>query len=219
MSRFLSKKKLMPLLAVAILISVIMVWCAVSAFATTASTEETASASVTLAGITMSENSSFSSDEYFGVIHLIVGDTSVVTASVDSENHVVITAVGSGSTTVKYWYKASSSDGWTSAAMNVKVQSLTGTSPNADTSPVNTGICFPQSRYSLAQSETSLITGIIENGQPVSADKLLWVSSSNSVVTVESTTGKITAAGNGTATLYALDPVTKICNGVAVQVN
>lgn len=208
----------MPLLAAAVLISVIMVCCAVSAFATTTSTEETASASVTLAGVTMTENSSYSSDEYFGVIHLIVGDTSVVTASVDSENHVVITAVGSGSTTVKYWYKASSSDGWTSAAMNVKVQGLTGASSGGK--PLaNTGICFPQSRYSLAQNETFLITGITENGQPVAADKLLWVSSSNSVVTVESTTGKITAAGNGTATLYALDPVTKICNGVTVQVN
>jgi hypothetical protein len=215
MKPFFFKRKLPLFLVISATIVALTAGSAVYASATTDTTEETATSSVTLAGITMRENTSYSSDQYFGVIHLIVGDDTVAQASLDSENRVVITAVGNGSTKVSYWYKATSSDGWTSATIAVTVS---GTASSTVGGGINTGICFSQSSLSVSVSASALMNSITENGQAMQPNALLWVSSDPNVASVDSVTGQIKGVMPGSVTVYALDPKTKNCNGFTVQV-
>lgn len=213
------KNKIVTLLSALTLTAVLIGGFAVSALATTDSTEETATASVGLAAVSMYENTSYVTDKYFGVIHLIVDDDSIVTASLDSQNHVVVSGISSGSTTIRFWYKATSSDGWTSATLPVTVRGGTSAAASgSNTGTANVGICFSQSNLGVQINGTAQMTGITENGQATAASKLLWVSSNPNVATVESATGLIKGVAYGTATVYALDPVTKSCNGFTVQV-
>lgn len=189
---------------------------AVPASATTDSTGERASASVSLAPVSLYENTSYVTDKYFGVIHLIVGDDSVVAASLDSENHVVITGIGPGSTTVRFWYQSTASGGCTSAALSVTVGNEAA-APSGSSSGT-AGICFSQSNLSVPVNGDAQMSGITEDGKAAAASRLLWVSSNPAVVSVESTSGLIKGVAYGTATIYALDPATKNCNGFTVQV-
>ena len=188
-------------------------WFSASAFATA----EQAGSSVTLAGVTLPQNNSYVTDGYFGVIHLESGDTSVACASLDSENRVVITAVGTGSTKITFWYKRTSSEDWTSATLPFTVSGKSDVSTSV--TQAGLGIFFPQSTVSLKKGQQDTIGGITENGYSVAANSLLWVTSSDSVLSVDTKTGKITAVGTGTAVLYALDPQTKNVASVTVQVS
>lgn len=213
------KKKIIHLLSIFALTAVLIGGFAVSALATTDSTEETATASVNLASVSLYENTSYVTDKYFGVIHLIVDDDSVAAASLDAENHVVISGIGPGSTTIRFWYKAASSDGWTSATLPVTVGGMTAAAPSGSgTGNGNVGISFSQPNLGVSVNGSAQMSSITENGQAIAAGKLLWVSSNPAIATVDSATGQIKGVMYGTATIYALDPVTKNCNGFTVQV-
>lgn len=181
-----------------------------------ASTDSTAS-NINLAGVTLAQNSSYVSDDYFGVIHLNVADSSIACASIDGKNHVVVTAVGTGSTTVSFWYKKTSDDGWVSATLPVKVsgQSAAGTT----VSSYEAGVVFAPSDIGLSKGAEYIADHISINGMAVKACDLLWVSSSDSVATVDKTSGKITGIAAGTATVYAIDPATKCCGALSVKVS
>ena len=194
--------------------ALIVVGLSTAVSADAASVGETSTSSVTMNPITLAEHTSYVSDAYFGVINVGVADKNVVAATSDSQGHVVISAVGSGTTRVLYWFKPTSTDTWTSAIVPVTVS---GTAVSA-TVPDSSGLVFSQSNVSIANGGTYTAAGITLNGAAVKANSLLWVASSGSVVTVEPNTGKVTAVGVGTAVLYAIDPVTKAAANINLSV-
>jgi hypothetical protein len=190
-----------------------------TAFTANASAEETSTSSVTLNTVTLAQHSSYVSDKYFGVINVGVADTGIAAASSDSEGHVIVTAVGSGTTRVLYWYRSDALSGWTRATLPVTVSGTAAVDSTATGGTVITGLVLPQTSVSLKIGGDYTASGVTLNGSSVNTTSLLWVSSSNPVATVDSATGKITAAGAGTAVIYALDPTTKSVAGINVSVD
>lgn len=176
-----------------------------NAVGVTASAEESSTSSVVMTAASLAQHTSYLTDSYFGVIKLSVDDKNIAAATTDAQGHVVVTAISSGKTTVRYWYKSIASVDWTSAAMPVTV---TGTvAPESAAS--STGLVFTQSSANITVGRDYTLSGITLNGTTVNPGSLLWVSSSASVATVDSSSGKITAAGPGTAVVYAIEPSTK----------
>ncbi|MVB12576.1 hypothetical protein CAFE_33170 [Caprobacter fermentans] len=208
-------KKIIPMTAAVLIVTfVIATWAVTTAFATTT---ESAVSTVNLSNVTLAANTSYISDSYFGVLHLSVADDTVACASIDSKNHVVVTAVSAGSTTVSFWYKKSVNGNWVSAVMPVAVS---GTSGVAKTISVNqVGLVFPQQTVSLNVGSDNTMSGITLNGASVNASTLLWISSSDSVAAVDRDSGKIHAVASGTATVYAIDPLSNSCASVTVIVS
>ncbi|WP_277668782.1 hypothetical protein [Caproiciproducens galactitolivorans] len=179
--------------------------------------EEIAASNLILGSITLKENSSYVSEEYAGVINLNVKNTDIVCASIDSQNRVVITAVGSGSTTVSYWCRHSVSEGWVNTIVPVTVsgQSSSAATVNAD----EAGVVFAQQNVNVGRGASYTANDIKVNGISTGAANLLWVSSSDAVASVNKTTGEIQGVSAGTATVYAIDPNTKYCGYLNVTVS
>lgn len=180
-------------------------------------TSEKPESTISLAGVTLSQNTSYVSDSYFGVINVSVQDESIARASVDSQCHVVVTAISEGTTKITYWYKKSSGDGWTSATMPVTVSVSSKTSSSMTTSN-DVGIVFPKAEIGLNVGGSYAMTGVKVNGFAVESSSLLWFSDASGVISVDNKTGKITGTGAGTAVLYAIDPTTNDCNSITVKV-
>ncbi len=208
----IAKRPSAYLLAVIAVAAAFAVWAAVPASAST----ETAVSSLTAAKVTIPANSSYVTDSYFGVVNLTVGNNAVAYASLDSQNHVVITAVGQGSTSVSYLYRQSAGDSW--YGMTVPVEVSGSASSAASLSRGTQGIEFPQASVAVAKGNSTTVTGMKINGFSVNAGDFLWVSSDESVASVGSKTGEIQGVSSGTATVYAIDPATKICNSITVTV-
>ncbi len=196
------------------IIALIMTGFFAVVLADAATTDESSTSSVTMNPVTLAQHTSYVSDSYFGVINLSVDNKNIAAATTDTQGHVVMTAIGSGTTNVRYWYKIYSTGDWTSATVPITVS---GTAVSAS-SAVSTGLVFSQSSISIANGSNYTVTGITLNGTAVDASSLLWVASSGSVVTVEANTGKVTAVGAGTAVLYAIDPVTKAAANINLSV-
>jgi len=196
------------------IIALILTGYSAAVFADAATTDENCTSSITMNPVTVALHTSYVSDAYFGVINVGVADKSVAAATMDSQGHVVITAVGSGTTRVQYWFKSILSSDWTSAVVPITVS---GTAVSASTT-VTSGLVFPQTSVSVANGSNYTMTGITLNGTAVDASSLLWVASSSSVITVEPNTGKVTAVGVGTTTLYAIDPVTRAAASTSLLV-
>lgn len=204
--------------AVLLLAAAFLCLAGVSWFSVPASaTGEEAGSQAALTAVTLPMNTSYLTDGYFGVIHISSADSTVAQATVDSENRVVVTAVGEGSTTVSFWYRTTASSDWVAASLPVTVSGKSDVSSSLTQSVA--GIVFPQSTVSLSVGKQSTITGVTENGNAIATDSLLWVTPSDAVITVEAKTGKITAVGRGTAVLYALDPANRSVAAVTVQVS
>ena len=213
MARFMKKNKLLIALGAAC----VSLAVAAGAFSLTASaTSETPESVMNLAGITLSQNTSYVSDSYFGVINVSVQDEDVVRASVDSQCRLVVTAISDGETSVSYWYRKTAADGWTSATMKVTVSGNSEKSSNISSSEA--GIVFPKAEIGINVGESYTMDGVKVNGFSVKTSSLLWFSASDGVISVDSKTGKITAAGAGTAVLYAVDPSTNACSSITVKV-
>lgn len=212
MKQHRAKGKFLLPLAAALLISVGAAGPA-AAFASA----ESAESSVTLPAVSLAEHSSYVTDEYAGVLHLEVSDSSVVRASADGENRVVVTAVGTGSATVAYWCKQSAAAGWTAATLPVTVAGRSDSA--ASLRAADAGVVFSSGEVSLAQGGVFTAAGIRVNGVPADASSLLWVSSSDAVAEVEKSTGKITGKSAGTAAVYAIDPATRTCGFLSVTVS
>ncbi|HAH79140.1 MAG TPA: hypothetical protein DEB16_01735 [Ruminococcaceae bacterium] len=178
---------------------------------------ESAESSVTLPAVTLAENSSYVTDSYSGVLHISVSDGSVVRASADGKNRVVVTGVGAGRATVAYWYRQSDSAGWVAASLPVSVSGAAGGSAAAGTA--DAGVVLPQKEVGLVPGGVYTAEGIRVNGVSRDARSFLWVSSSDAVAEVEKSTGKITAVSAGTATVYAVDPASKSCGFLSVTVS
>lgn len=178
-----SLKKLMPLTA-AVLLAVTLL----TTRALAATSAEGAATTVNLPKVTLAANTSYVSDDYFGVLHLNVGDDSVACASVDSENHVVVTAVAKGSTTVNFWYQKTTGGSWISAVLPITVSGTSGVAQTV--SSKNVGLVLPEQSVSLNVGGENTMSGITLNGESVSASSLLWISSSESVFTVGRDTEK-----------------------------
>nr|WP_319488824.1 hypothetical protein [uncultured Caproiciproducens sp.] len=194
-------------------IALILASFSAAAFADSAQIEENSTSSVTLSAVSLAENTSYVSDDYFGVIYLRVDDDSIVKATTDSDSHVVITAVAAGTTKVHYYYKLLAGDGWTSATIPVTV---TGTAVSPAVS--SSGLVFTQNNVKIVKFGDYTPSDITLNGTKIEAASLLWISSSASVATVDTSTGKITAVGGGTAVIYAIDPVTKAAASLNLSV-
>lgn len=207
-----AKRPSVFLLAAAAVATAFTVWAAVPASAST----ETAVSSMTASKVTIPANSSYVTDSYFGVVNLAVGNNSVAYASLDSQNHVVITAVGQGSTSVSFLYRQSAGDSW--YGMTIPVEVSGSASSATSLSRGTQGIEFSQAAFSVSAGNTTTITGLKINGFAVNASDLLWVSSDELVATVGNKTGEIRGVTAGKATVYAIDPTTKICNSVTVTV-
>ncbi len=195
-------------------VALIVIGFSAVAFADTASTGESYTSTVTLSTVTLPEHTSYISDEYFGVINVSVDDGTVVAATMDTQGRVVVTAVGTGSTTVRYWFKTAQTDSWTMA----KVPIVVSDTATKVTTSASTGLVFPQTQASIAKGSNYTLTGIMLDGVAVDASSLLWVSSSDSVFTVEANTGKVTAVGTGSALLYAVDPKTNAAANINLSV-
>jgi uncharacterized protein YjdB len=207
-----AKRPSVFLLAAAAVAAAFTVWAAVPASAST----ETAVSSMTASKVTIPANSSYVTDSYFGVVNLTVGNNSVAYASLDSQNHVVITAVGQGSTSVSFLYRQSAGDSW--YGMTIPITVSGSASSAASLSRGTQGIEFPQASVAVAKGNSTTVTGMKINGFAVSSNELLWVSSDELVADVGNKTGEIRGVSGGTATVYAIDPTTKICNSVTVTV-
>jgi hypothetical protein len=204
-------------------ISLLLVGFSTAAFAdTTANTtsdtfvgQETYTSFSTLSTVTLPEHTSYVSDEYFGVINVSVDNDSVVAATADTQGHVVMTGVSSGNTTVYYWYKTLATDSWKKA----KVPVVVSASATKVTTAATTGLVFPQTSTDVVTGSEYTVTGITNNGAPVDASSLLWVTPSNSCITVDASTGKVNAVSTGTATLYAFDPKTNNSATITITVH
>lgn len=178
---------------------------------------EQASSTQALARVTLQENTSYISDTYSGVLRLKSGDETVATASVDSQNRVVISAITTGSTTVSYWYQTSVESGWVSLTIPITVSGQSQASASIDASKI--GLTFTSTvPISIQMGMTTHISGAKINGVSVDSNQLLWVSSNEAVAQVTSNTGEVIASGKGTATIYAVDPTNQYCAGIGVQV-
>lgn len=211
--KFTGKKPTVLLLFTAALLCL----AGVARFSSAAYATEQAGPSETLAGVTLPQNNSYVTESYFGVIHLESADASVACASLDSKNRVVVTAVGLGSTRVTFWYKRTASAEWTVASLPLTVSGKSDAASSVSQSAA--GISFSKTTLNLKRGQQSAVDGITENGNAVEASGLLWVTPSDSVISVEAKTGKITAVGTGTAVLYALDPANQNVASVTVQVS
>lgn len=187
-------------------------WRAATAYASA----DAAAASVTMSGVTIAANSSYLTDGYAGVEHVSVNDGAVACASTDSENRVVVTGIGAGTTTVSFWYKTTWSADWVSASLPVTVSGVSGTPTSVDASAA--GIVFAEKSAAVSAGSSYTPTGIRVNGVSEDASSLLWVTGSDSVVSVGKTSGCITALAAGTATVYAVDPATGACAALTVTV-
>ena len=215
MSRIRSLKKMIPL-AVSAFAAVFVVgtWAVETASATAA---ESTVSTTNLPAVALAANSSYVSDTYFGVLHLQVADSTIAYASIDSKNRVVVTAVSPGETTVSYWYKTATADNWVSAVLPVTVS---GTSSTAQTlTNRSVGLVFPEQAASMSIGSSYTVGGIMLNGESVGAEKLLWVSQSDSIARVDPNTGKIYAAAVGSVKIYAIDPTTNSCTSLLVTVS
>lgn len=138
-------------------------------------------------------------------------------ASIDSQNRVVISAISEGETTVSYWYQTSVESGWISVAIPITVSGQSQGSVSIDASKI--GLTFTSTvPLSIQKGMTGSVAGIQKNGISVADNTLLWVSSNEAVAQVTSNTGEIIAVGQGTATVYAVDPADKYCASIGVQV-
>lgn len=179
---------------------------------------ESAPSSINLSEVTLPQNSSYVTEGYDGgVLHVDTSDSSVACASADSQNRVVVTAVSTGSTTVTFWYRRSVSGNWVSAVLPVKVSAETSSS--ATLSPSDTGIVFSQSTIQINRGSSYTPEKIKINGSVRNASGFLWVSSSDAVASADKTTGLISGVSAGTAAVYAIDPETKCCGALTVQVS
>lgn len=186
---------------------------AVPAFAS----DEEAAAEYTMPGVTLQENSSYYTDPYFGVLNVSVDDNSVAYASADSKNRVIVTAVGTGSTKVRFWYRASANGDWIGTVLPLTVSGKADTAQSLSLSQA--GVVFPGTSVSLSRGQSYSFSGLKLNGDPVEASALLWVSSNDSVASVGQKTGELSALKSGTATLFAIDPLTGSCSGIPVTVS
>lgn len=163
---------------------------------------ETYSYTETADQVNLAEHTSYMTETYINVTHLKSADKLVATATVDDQGRVIITAVGSGNTTVSFWYKYSyfaAGDDWTLVTIPVSVSGTAATtSANLD------GLIFPKVNISLLPDQQDTIDGITLNGNHIDASELLWFTPENNVITVDSATGVIQAFGYGTASLYAV---------------
>ncbi|HEX3040102.1 MAG TPA: hypothetical protein VHP54_07390 [Caproiciproducens sp.] len=196
------------------IVAILLVGFSVGAFAETSVGNDDYVSFSTLNTIILPEHSSYVSDQYFGVINVVVVDASVATATSDSQGHVVITGVGSGSTTVTYWYKALATDDWKKVKVPITVSS---TATKVTTSSAS-GLVFPETAASIVTGNTYTVTGITNNGTSVDASGLLWVTPTNSVISVDASTGQVTAVSTGTAQLYAFDPKTNNAASITLTV-
>lgn len=183
-------------------------------FAESTAGQDSYTSFVTLNTVTLPEHSSYVSDQYFGVINISVNDSNIVAATSDSQGHVVITGVGTGTTTVYYWYKTLATDDWKKA----KVPVVVSDSAAKVTTAAASGLVFPATTAEIAQGSNYTVTGIMNNGTAVDASSLLWVTPSDSVISVEASTGKVTAISRGTAYLYAFDPKTNNAASITLTV-
>mgnify|MGYP000997121381 CR=1 FL=1 len=206
------KTVLLPAAAAAVLAA--MLWPSSSVSAST----EQATAGAAMPAVTLAQNSSYVSDAYAGVLNVEAGDSAVACASADSQNRLVVTAVGTGSTTVTFWYKSTTADGWVSTSMPVKVTAAASSQANAVQAGTY-GFTFAPASATIGVGSTVTPQGIRVSGFSVSASSLLWVSSSDAIATVDKSTGLITGVGKGAAVVYAVDPATKLCGAYSVTVN
>lgn len=187
-----------------------------SSAATADAAEESSTSSVTMNPVTLVQHSSYESNLYFGVIHVESADSTIATATSDSMGHVVITGISSGATRIHYWFRSDAAAGWTQATVPVTVSgTASATSETAQTG----GLVFSQTGVTLVKGGDYTASGILLNGKSVDAGSLLWVSSSDTVASVDPGTGKITAVGLGTAVIYAIDPATKCAAGINLTVD
>lgn len=200
-------------------ISLLLVGFSTAAFADTttdtATGQETYTSFSTLSTVTLPEHASYVSDEYFGVINVSVDNDSIVAATADTQGHVVMTGVSSGTTTVYYWYKTLATDSWKKA----KVPVVVSASVAKVTTAATTGLVFPQTSADVVTGSEYTVTGIMNNGTSVDASSLLWVTPSNSCITVDASTGKVNAVSVGTAILYAFDPKTNNSASITLTVH
>lgn len=207
------KTVLIPAIAAtAVLTAVMWPTAAVSA------TSGDAVAGAPLPTMTLAQNSSYVSNAYSGVLHVNVGDSTVACASADSQNRLVVTAVGTGSTTITFWYKQSDTSDWVSTSLPVTVTEETS-SQSTVVSAGTFGITFTASTEKMPVGSVYTPSGIKLDGYAVAASTLLWISSNDSVVSVDKSTGTITGVGRGIATVYAVDPSTKYCGSYTVSVS
>lgn len=199
-------------LAAALTVSLSAELLAVPAFAS----EEEAAVS-TLPGVTLQENSSYYTDSYFGVLNVSVDDNSVAYASADSKNRVIVTAVGTGSTKVRFQYRTSAAGDWIGTVLPLTVSGEADAARSLSLSQA--GIAFPIESVSLSKGQSYSFSNLKLNGDPVEASALLWLSSDDSVVSVGQKTGELSALSAGTATLFAVDPKTGSCSGIPVAVS
>ena len=199
------------------IIALLLVGFSAAVFADTTSdavgTEESYTSTVTLNAVTLPKHSSYVSDAYFGVINVTVGNEAIAAATSDTQGHVVITAVDTGSTTVTFWFKALATDNWKLAKVPITVSDTA-----AKVTTTTAGLVFPKISDSVVKNSTYTVTDIVLNGLPVDAKDLLWVSSDNSIFTVESSTGTVTGVSEGTAVLYGIDPKTNAATNITITV-
>ena len=112
--------------------------------------------------------------------------------------------------------RQSAGDSW--YGMTIPITVSGSASSAASLSRGTQGIEFPQTSVAVAKGGSTTVTGMKINGFAVSSNDLLWVSSDELVADVVNKTGEIRGVSAGTATVYAIDPTTKICNSVTVTV-
>lgn len=213
LGNFLKRAVVIPAVAATAVLAAAM-WPSASVSATTGDVI----ADAPQPAVTLSQNSSYVSNPYFGMLHVETTNNTVACASSDSQNRLVVTAVGTGSATVSFWYKTSAGSAWASTTMPVTV-TAEASSQTASVNAGSAGIVFAQPSALLAAGGSYTPQNIRLDGYSVQTSSLLWVSYNDSVATVDKSTGTVSAIGKGTVSIFAVDPSTKYCGSYTVTVS
>ena len=142
-------------------------------------------------------------------------DTNIATVKAES-NSLIITGVSAGSTTVSYTGVLPGTTNSTSGTFNVTVTgssvSITETTnenSDATVDDIEEGIKFLDKQkkltFKLADKKRYRLSGVTLEGEAINVNKLLWVSTNDSIVTVGKTTGIMKPIKKGKAIVIAFD--------------
>lgn len=156
---------------------------------------------------------------YTGVSSYTSTNSNVATVSV-SNNILTIAAVGQGSATITYVATLASTGQTVTYTIYVTVSgSVTSSGDYIETVPSSSsGLSIGVSERVVAEGKTYRLKGITMDGTVVAANELLWLSTDDTVISVNKTTGIFRANKTGTARLIAVDPLGRYHLTVAITV-
>lgn len=148
-------------------------------------------------------------------------NTTVATVSV-SNNVLTIAGRSSGSATVTFTATTAATGASVTYTIYVTVRGTSSSTGNIEVvgnqNCDGEGLTIGVAERLVAEGKTYRLRGISMNGTPIAANELLWLSTDDSIVTINKTTGIFKAKKTGTTRLIAVDTLGRYHLTVAITV-